>query len=187
MSAMHAQPTGAAFDIVLLLHVGCVVAGLATTVALAASASRLRRCLLAGSPIPDTLLRYFQSGVNWAGRVLYGVPIFGFTLLAMSQGAYSAADDWVTIGLVIFVMVAVVGEITLWPAERRIQRGLARLGAPAPAPPGSELPRPEPRPWEEEEQPTEVRLIRDAALVVRTGAAMVILLVVASAIMLAQP
>ena len=28
---MHHQPDGAAFDIVLLLHVGCVVVGIVTT------------------------------------------------------------------------------------------------------------------------------------------------------------
>ena len=40
---MHHQPDGAAFDVVLLLHVGCVVVGLVTMATAAATASRLRR------------------------------------------------------------------------------------------------------------------------------------------------
>ena len=48
MAVMHHQPQGAAFDIVLLLHVACVVVGLVTTVTAAATASRLRRLVVRG-------------------------------------------------------------------------------------------------------------------------------------------
>ena len=51
---MHHQPDGAAFDIVLLLHVGCVVVGLVTTATAAATASRLRRLLGSSLPLPET-------------------------------------------------------------------------------------------------------------------------------------
>ena len=51
---MHHQPDGAAFDIVLLLHVACVVVGVVTTAAAAATATRLRRLL--GSPLPLSLI-----------------------------------------------------------------------------------------------------------------------------------
>jgi hypothetical protein len=87
MSAMHHQPDGAAFDIVLLLHVACVVVGLVTTATAAATATRLRRLLGSPIPLPAPLRRYFRPGVNWAGRTVYGIPVFGFALVAMSQGA----------------------------------------------------------------------------------------------------
>ncbi len=121
MSAMQHQPDGAAFDIVLLLHVGCVVVGLVTTTAAAATASRLRRLLRAGTPPPEPLVRYFRPGVNWAGRTIYGIPVFGFALLAMSQGAYALRDGWVLGGVALFAGVALLGEGVLWPAERRLQ------------------------------------------------------------------
>ena len=92
MSAMHQQPDGPAFDIVLLLHVGCVVVGLVTTATAAATASRLRRLLGSPLPLPETLRRYFRPGVNWAARALYGVPVFGFLLISSSGGAFSADD-----------------------------------------------------------------------------------------------
>src|SRR6516164_7371524 len=105
MSPMHQQPQGAAFDVVLLLHVGCVVAGFATTVTAATTAGRLHRLLGAGSPLPEALRRYFRPGVNWAGRAVYGIPVFGFALLAMSQGAYALGDGWVVAGLALFVLL----------------------------------------------------------------------------------
>jgi uncharacterized membrane protein len=129
MSGMHHQPSGAAFDVVLLLHVGCVVAGVVTTATAAATASRLRRLLSAGAPVPEALHRYFQPGVNWAGRAIYGIPVFGFALLAMSDGAYAVRDGWVLAGLVLFVAAALVCEGLLWPAERRVQRAVAAIGA----------------------------------------------------------
>jgi hypothetical protein len=124
MSPMHQQPQGAAFDVVLLLHVGCVVAGFATTVTAETTAGRLRRLLGAGSPLPEALRRYFRPGVNWAGRAVYGIPVFGFALVAMSQGAYALTDGWVLAGLVLFVALALVAEVVLWPAERRVQAAL---------------------------------------------------------------
>jgi hypothetical protein len=129
MSAMHHQPSGAAFDVVLLLHVGCAVAGLATTAAAAATATRLRRLLRGGAPVPDALRRYFQPGVNWAGRAVYGIPVFGVALVAMSQGTYALGDGWIVAGVVLFVTMAAVGEGVLWPAERRLQTAVTAMGS----------------------------------------------------------
>ena len=131
---MHHQPSGAAFDVVLLLHVACVLAGLVTTVTAAATASRLRRLLGAGAPIPEALHRYFQPGVNWAGRAIYGIPVFGFALLAMSDGAYALGDGWVLAGLVLFLAAAALCEAVLWPAERRVQTAVSETGAGARSP-----------------------------------------------------
>ena len=168
MSAMHHQPGGAAFDIVLLLHVACVLAGLVTTITAAATASRLRRLFGAGVPIPEALHRYFRSGVNWAGRAIYGIPVFGFALLAMSDGSYTLGDGWVSAGLVLFVAAAVVCEGVLWPAERRVQTAVSRMVAGG----GTEAPGP---------------AAGDAALMTRSAMAALVLLLAGTAVMVAQP
>lgn len=124
MSAMHHQPDGPAFDVVLLLHVACVVVGFVTTAAAAATAARLRRLLRSPLPLPEALRRYFRPGINWAGRVMYGIPVFGFALIAMSQGAYALGQGWVLGGLSIFAALVLVGEGVLWPAEQRLQVAL---------------------------------------------------------------
>ena len=166
---MHHQPDGAAFDIVLLLHVGCAVVGLVTTAAAAATATRLRRRLRASTPLPEPLRRYFRPGVNWAGRTIYGIPVFGFALLAMSQGAYALGDGWVLAGLVLFAAVALLAEGVLWPAERRLQAAVAVAG-PSPAPlPGSGS------------------VERDATLMVRSAGVALLLLIAGMVVMVAQP
>ena len=125
MSAMHHQPDGPAFDVVLLLHVGCVVVGFVTTAAAAATATRLRRLLASALPLPESMRRYFRPGINWAGRTVYGIPVFGFALIAMSQGAYALGQGWVLGGLSIFAALVLVGEGVLWPAEQRLQAAMA--------------------------------------------------------------
>src|ERR1700722_13635650 len=164
MSAMPHQPDGAAFDIVLLLHVGCVVVGLVTTGTAAATATRLRRLLGSPLPLPQPLRRYFRPGVNWAGRTVYGIPVFGFALVAMSQGAYALGDGWVLGGLAIFAALVLVGEGVLWPAEQRLQVALPGAGAAAPEP-----------------------LQRDASTMARAAVVALVLLVAGTVLMLAQP
>ena len=168
---MHHQPGGAAFDIVLLLHVGCVVVGLVTTATAAATATRLRRLLGSHLPLPDPLRRYFRPGVNWAGRTIYGIPVFGFALLAMSRGAYALGQGWVLGGLALFAGVALVGEGVLWPAEHRLQVAVTVTAAdPAMgAPPATGL------------------VNRDATQMARAAGAALLLLLAGVVIMIAQP
>jgi hypothetical protein len=184
MSGVHAQPQGPAFDIVLLLHVGCVVAGLAAVVTSAATAARLRRLLRVGRSLPEAVVRYFRPGVNWGGRLLYGIPIFGFALLAMSHGAYALSDGWVASGLAVFVVVAVLAEGVLWPAERRIQASVSSGSASssdATAFAPGDGPEAEP---DARGAPT---VLRDAQLIVWSAAVALVLLLVGTVLMVAQP
>jgi uncharacterized membrane protein len=167
MSAMSQQPAGAGFDVVLLLHVAFSAVGLVTAVSAAATASRLRRLVGSGRPVPEALQRYFRPGVNWAGRAVYGIPVFGFALVGMSGGAYALTDGWVLAGLVLFAAVAALGELVMWPAERRLQTA---VGAGAVG----------------EALGTET-LGADARTMARAAGAMVALLAAAVMLMTAQP
>jgi hypothetical protein len=179
MSAMHHQPDGAAFDIVLLLHVGCVVVGLVTTASAAATASRLRRLLGSPLPLPEPLRRYFRPGTNWAGRAVYGIPVFGFALLAMSQGAYALRQGWVLGGLAIFAALAYLGEGVLWPAEQRLQIALARSN--------DQGVRDDGRADADTSDVTEPTLDHDATVLSRAAVASLVLLVAGTVLMIAQP
>jgi hypothetical protein len=190
MSGVHAQPQGPAFDIVLLLHVGCVVAGLATVVTSAATAARLRRLLRVGRSLPEAVVRYFRPGVNWGGRLLYGIPIFGFALLAMSHGAYALSDGWVVSGLAVFVVVVVLAEGVLWPAERRIQASVSSGSASA-ASSDAAASTSDSAPGDGSEAEPDVRgaptALRDAELIVWSAAVALVLLLVGTVLMVAQP
>jgi hypothetical protein len=172
---MHNQPSGAAFDVVLLLHVACVVVGTVTVAIAAATARRLGRLARNAAPLPEALRRYFRPGVNWAGRTIYGIPVFGFTLIGMSQGAYAVTDDWVLSGLVLFVALAFLAEGALWPAERRLQRAVAAADAPVVGP---------------DAVPTTAlseAVTSDAARMEWAASGALLLLVAATVLMIAQP
>jgi hypothetical protein len=116
-------PTGAAFDIVLLLHVVCVLVGFASLVVTGTQAWRAR--VGPEAPGSESVARYFRPGVNWPGRALYGVIVLGFVLVAMSQGAYGLDDRFVQLGLVLWIVCVAVAELVVWPGERRVQRVVA--------------------------------------------------------------
>ncbi len=117
--AVRPVPTGVLYTSLLLLHVLCAVVGFGTMVATGVQAARARRG--PSGPGSEGVRRYFRPGVNWAGRALYGVPVFGFSLIAASQGAFRTGDGFVVIGLVIWLTATLVAEALVWPGERRIQ------------------------------------------------------------------
>jgi len=118
-TVVHAVPTGAAYTVLLLLHVACAVVGFGAVAVTGVQARRARRGPTAAGS--DGVRRYFRPGVNWAARTLYGVPVFGFALLASSDGAFAVRDGFVIAGLVLWLAATAAAETVVWPGERRIQ------------------------------------------------------------------
>src|SRR5580700_1901695 len=112
-----------AFDLLLIGHVACTIFGFGALATSGVQAFRLRR-----NGAGSTLVRYFAPGVNWVGRFVYGVPVFGFALLADSDDHLRIGDAWVVTGLVLWALAIGAAEGFLWPAERRIQAALAEGG-----------------------------------------------------------
>ena len=168
---MHHQPDGTAFDIVLLLHAACAIAGVVTMLTATATAGRLRRLLSAAAPLPEALRRYFRPGVNWAGRTIYGVPVFGFALIAMSQGAYALGAGWILAGLALFAGVVLLGEGVVWPAERRLQAAVSAASEPAPTAAAAAA----------------ETMSRDARSMAQGGGVALVLVVLGIVVMVAQP
>jgi hypothetical protein len=106
-----------AYDLVLLAHVLSALVGFGSVVVAGLYALAFER----SNPPTEAVRRYYRPGVNWAGRVIYLVPTFGVALIAMSDGDWSYADHWIVIGLGLWAFAAVVAEVALWPAERRLQ------------------------------------------------------------------
>jgi len=165
---MH-QPSGAAFDAVLLLHVGCALVGLVATLAATTTAGRLERSVSSSTPLSEPLRRYFRPGFNWAGRIVYGIPVFGSLLVAMSSGTYALGERWVLGGVALFVGVVLLGEGALWPAERRLQRAVSAAVA------------------GEGRVSDAANVRRDARAMQRAGGAVLVLLVAGMVLMVAQP
>jgi len=168
-------PDGPAYDLVLLAHIGCAVIGFATVVVSGVQAHRLLEVPEGATPAPS-LTSYYAPSTNWAGRVLYGVPVFGFLLLAMSDRAFSLADGWIQACLALWVVAIGLAEWLLWPDERRLALALAPVG---PAPARGTAPPADPA------APPSVRdLCRRVRLV---AAVLVVLFAVAVVLMVAQP
>jgi hypothetical protein len=126
LAAANTLSRSAGYDLVLLAHVLAALIGLGTVAVAGGYALALSRA----GPGSEAVRRYYRPGVNWAGRILFLVPVFGVLLIAMSKGAWSFSDSWISIGLVLWAFAAVVGEMALWPAERRLQ---AAVGDPSSA------------------------------------------------------
>ena len=89
---------GAAYDLVLLAHVLTALVGFGAV----AVAGLTPWCCPGGGRPAMSIRRYYRPGVNWAGRILFGVPVLGAILLVMSHGAWSWTTGWVTFGLLLW-------------------------------------------------------------------------------------
>ena len=168
----------AAYDIVLLGHVLAAVVGLGAVVISGGYAWALLR----SGPGPESIRRYYRPGVNWGGRVLFLIPVLGVVLMAMSHGDWSFSDGWITIGLALWASVAVVAEMALWPAERRLQEGVVALGdrvTPVATPGAAEA--------VGAGEPTAADLRSTCLRVVGLSAVLAMVLVAAAVIMVAKP
>ncbi len=133
-------PTGAVFDIFLLFHVSCVLLALISVVVCGVEAVRLSKFFvgnegrepsestLSQSDLPESLVRYYEPNMNILGRTIWGVPVFGVILLAVSQGYFSFKDTWVWIGILGFLIIAGLMESILWPTERKVKALLDTSG-----------------------------------------------------------
>ena len=96
-----------------------MLVALASLMATGVQAWRARR----GPDAPSALSvsRYFRPGINWPGRAIYLVLVFGIVLVSMSKGAYDFGDLFVQLGLILWIVGVSVAEIVVWPGERALQ------------------------------------------------------------------
>lgn len=157
----------AGFDLLLIGHVASALVGFGAVGLSALQAARLRR--ENRDQLSPGIARYFAPGTNWAGRVLYAVPLFGFALVADSGRNISLDEAWIMTGLAVWIASVLMAETVIWPAERRIQGTIAATSATGAS--GSD--------W--------VGLRRDCTVVVVAGALAVVLFLGVTVIMVAQP
>ena len=112
------------YDLLLVAHVAAGVVGFG---AIGASGIEARAGRRSPDPAHDLgLRRFFRPGPDWAGRVIFLVPVLGLALLFGGVPQDEAlAYPWA--GLGIWVAATGVATGACWPAERRAQRALAEL------------------------------------------------------------
>ena len=119
MVTAHARD--AVYDLVLLAHVLSALIGFGAMVVAGGYALGLLR----SGRDSEGVRRYYRPGVNWGGRIIWLVPVLGVTLMLMSHGDWSFSDAWITIGLALWALSALVAEMVLWPTERKLQTWVA--------------------------------------------------------------
>jgi hypothetical protein len=169
------------YDVVLALHVTVALAGFGALAFTGWYAAELRRG--AGPEATERLRRYFRPGVNWAGRALLLVPLFGGILLALGHGQ-DVGQPFPWIGLAIWLAATAIASARVWPGERSIQHALAAGEALVPPEPGSVPVSPAPAPTASAIGPDLAAVCRQ---VERAAAATSVLFVVALAVMIIQP
>lgn len=116
---------GAAFDVVLGLHVGSALVALGSVAATGAYAS-MASATAGGKKVDagraQAERRFFRPGPNWPARVIFLVPAFGIALLAMDGEFYRLSQAWLIASIGCWLVAASVALLALWPAEARIQR-----------------------------------------------------------------
>jgi hypothetical protein len=157
-SATVSHSRTAAYDLVLLAHVLSALVGFGAVGVAGGYALALRR----SGPASEAVRRYYRPGVNWGGRIIMLVPVFGVALVLMSRGDYSFSDTWISIGIALWAVVAVAAEMVLWPAERDLQQAVSDDAPPA-------------------------DLRAPCTRIVAISAVSVVVLVVATTVMVAQP
>ena len=124
MLCADAPPTTPAYDLLLLAH---VLIAVITAVILLTSlgAATAARAAQAGGAWPSSTRRYFTPGPELAGRVLYLLPLTGAGLIGMSKGSIAFGDTFVWVGLVLWLVLAGVGEHFVFASGRQLRQVVA--------------------------------------------------------------
>jgi uncharacterized membrane protein len=149
----------AVYDLVLLAHVLSALVGFGAVVVAGGYAMGLLR----SGRGSDGVRRYYRPGINWGGRIIWLVPVFGVALIQMSHGDWTFSEGWITAGLMLWVVSALVGEMALWPTERKLQA------------------------WVADEEGTDVVPRSQCLQVIGMAAGLFVVLVVATVLMVAKP
>ncbi len=125
-----------AYNLVLLLHIVCVIVGFGGVILNGVYASRAQQL----PPEQNLAVMEVNSFVSMkvAEIFIYLVPIFGFGLVSMSDGAYGWGDLWVWLSIVIYVISLGVSHGLLMPTVKKmldLQRGMVAAGPPSAGPP----------------------------------------------------
>jgi hypothetical protein len=123
-----------AYKLCLLAHLACVIVGYGAVALDSLTFGRTRR--LEGDEAYAVAQSGYTATVKWAGRFLYGVPVFGAAAVAASDGGIEFSEAWVSAAFVVWLVGVAVLHGVVTPARRRSLVLLAelagtRVGGPA--------------------------------------------------------
>jgi len=157
-------PKSTVYDLMLLVHIGVALIALISMIAASVAARSLRRTP-AGQAWPLAGARYFSPGPDVVGRTLYLIPLSGAALIGLSHRAITLHDAFVLVGLVLWALVAATAELAVFRPGDRLR---TLVGS-------------------DDRAPREDLWRRDATTIALGVDLVVLLVVAASVVMIAQP
>ncbi|MCB1270114.1 MAG: DUF2269 family protein [Microthrixaceae bacterium] len=125
-----------AYNLVLLLHILCAIVGFGGVMLNGVYASRARRLP------PEQALGASEANTFVSLRVaevfIYLVPVWGFGLIGLSDGAIEFSELWVWLSIVIYAIAISASLFALQPRVRvmlDLEREMLAAGPPAAGPP----------------------------------------------------
>ncbi|MFN0092234.1 MAG: hypothetical protein ACKVWR_18500 [Acidimicrobiales bacterium] len=117
--------TSAAYRLVLLAHLVCVVVGFGGLIVDGLLHSGLRRRPAAESFAVSQA--GYVAAYKIADKFLYGVLIFGAAAIPLSDGQWEFSQTWVSVAFALFVVILGLLHGVLLPARRRVHVMLGEL------------------------------------------------------------
>ena len=126
-----------AYKLFFLLHITCAIVGFGSTFVWAAFGARNRN-----NP-PPVALAISQQVLTLTHRLttpfIYATAFFGLGLVGLSDKIYKFSQTWVSIGLLLFIVGALLAALVQTPTQKKmvaLQEELVNAGPPAtPGPP----------------------------------------------------
>ena len=118
-------PRSTVFDLVLIVHIAAVVVSLVIMVAMYAAAISLGRGV-PGRAWPGGAVRFFSPGREVAGRTLYLIPLSGIVLVLVSHESYTFSTSFVVSGSVLWLIAIVVAEVMIFRSASRLRLLISR-------------------------------------------------------------
>lgn len=111
---MHLGSKSPIYDVILLAHIVCAIGGFGANGLAGLYAGQL-------DPSPsEGAIKYFSNSKFYAEKLIYLIPVFGLTMIAVSRGVSELTEPWVIFGIIAWVVAIGVAHSLVWPNERRI-------------------------------------------------------------------
>lgn len=111
---MHLGSRSPIYDVILLAHIVSALGGFGANGLAGIYAGQLSPTASEGA------VKYFNSPNFYAEKLIYLIPVFGLTMIAISHGTSELVRPWVIFGIVAWVIAVGIAHSLVWPNERKI-------------------------------------------------------------------
>jgi hypothetical protein len=128
------------FKTVLVLHILCAIVGFGAVILNGIYGNEVRK-----RPGPEGIAVFDANlTVSRVGEFfIYGVFVFGFLLVLLSDDVYEFSQTWVWLAMLLYVIALGVSHGVLFPALRRMRVLMGEMAAAAPSAGGTGGPPPQ--------------------------------------------